>query len=468
MKTPIGIGVNQLHTWIRKHQRASEAALAMTFAQQEGDWWRYNTDEGVWLQWVKTHWARRQTPELFDTLKEFLVRFTNALQKVAIITHTEALKLQSQRAISAIERICRSLPSFLMRSSAFDADPFLLGTPDGTIDLRTGETWEPDPADHITVLATARAAPCGTPAPRWSKFLDDITEGDKDLQKTLQQWAGISASGTSRDQRIMFIYGQGGNGKGVFLRTISGLLGLHAVNAPRDLLMVQRNSQHPTALVDVINARMAMATEVDEDATWDTALVKDLTGGDLIAARRMRQDFFHAEAHCSITISGNRKPTLKGVDEAVKRRFLVTTFKLKVAPDQVIPDLEKVFIREEGPAILRWIIDGAVAREREGRLHVAGVIAEDTADYFAEENVLEDFIGKYFERADDGIDEHNQNFWVPTSDAFLAWRAYCGQIGRAPGARNQFTTAMKNASIGYKRTENGRFFTRIRMLVSQY
>lgn len=445
--------VSQLHAWARQHHQVSEAALAATFAEQQGERWRYNTDEGVWLQWVGTHWARRQTPELLDALRHFLVLFSKALCRVSIISNHEATKFQSQRAVSAVERLCRALPSFVARSALFDASGFQLGTPAGTIDLRTGAMTPPNPADHITVLTSVSPAKKGTRAPRWERFLNDITNGNKDFQKTLKQFAGISAEGTSRDQRIMFLYGSGGNGKGVYLRTIAGLLGEHAVNAPRDLLMVQRNAQHPTALVDVISARMAIATEVDDDATWDTALIKDLTGGDPMAARRMRQDFFRTTARCTLTIAGNRKPALKGIDEAVRRRFLVATFALKVAPDKVITDLEKQFIAEEGPAILRWIIDGAVERENEKRLFVAQTILDDTADYFAEENVLEDFINTFLERA--------EGKRVRTSDLYEDWKAYSRRFGRLSGARNTFTTAIRAAGIEYVRTMEGRYFLNV-------
>jgi len=448
---------NALAAWVRKYTAVSESTLALTFAEHHGDRWSYNTDQQVWLQWVGTHWARQQTPEFLDSLRNFLMVFALAFRQAQRISPAEATKLQSQRTIASIERLCRALPSFLGRSGLYDADPFLLGTPGGTIDLRTGDTQAAAPGDYITVLTPVTPAPKGTPlGPLFAKFLDDITGGDKDFQRTLQQWAGIGAEGTSRDQRILFLYGSGGNGKGVYLRTISGLLGDHAVNAPRDLLMLEKYSKHMTHLVDVLNARMAIATEVDDDATWDTALIKDVTGGDAISVNRMRQDPFRALARCSITISGNKKPALKGIDDAVKRRFMVATFLLKLTPETVVVDLEKRFIDKEGPAILRWIIDGAVAREVEGRLHVAKVIVDDTADYFAEENVMEDFIGSYMEPAPADADP----LWeVKTSEVYATWKAYCSSSGRPSGAQNSFTTAMRAAGIGYRRGEHGRYFT---------
>ncbi|RPH42201.1 MAG: hypothetical protein EHM91_09565, partial [Planctomycetota bacterium] len=201
--------------WIRQHGRVSERPLAETFAKDFDSRWRYNEDEGYWLQWVGTHWARRQTLEFLDAIGNFASIFAHAFRSIQEITHAEAVKLQSQRTASALEKICRGLPSFHARGSLFDSDPFLLGTPGGTVDLRTGMMTPPRPEDYITVLTPITPAPAGTPlGPRFKKFLGDITSGDADFELTLQHWMGVSATGTSRDQRILFLYGPGGNGKG--------------------------------------------------------------------------------------------------------------------------------------------------------------------------------------------------------------------------------------------------------------
>jgi putative DNA primase/helicase len=445
---------NNIAGWMDKYKQVSESTLALTFAEYYGGLWSYNADQGMWLQWVKTHWARRQTLQMLDTLRHFQTQFARAFRHAGHITVTEANKLQSQRTIAAVERLCRGLPSFLTHDELYDADPFMLGTPGGTVDLRTGEMREAVPEDYITVITTVTPAKKGTKlGPLFKKFLADVTSNDDDFQKTLQQWFGISAQGTSRDQRVLFIYGPGGNGKGVLLRTVAMLLGEHAVNAPTDMLMLGRYSQHTTHLIDVLNARMAIATEVDDDATWDTALVKNLTGGDEMSVNRMRHDPFRILARCSLSISGNRKPALKGIDDAIKRRFLVATFRFKV--EKVIPDLEKLIVSKEGPAILRWIIDGSVQREAEGQLHVAKVILDDTEDYFAEENVLQDFIDTHLTSEPGGK--------VKTSDVYDAWKVYCSKSGRTSGARNSFTTQMQAAGVMYQRTMDGRYFINVRL-----
>ena len=454
----MALTVNAAKAWLRKHGQLDERTMAETFTQESDLRWRYNADEGYWLQWVGTHWARHQTLEFLDALGHFVAEFAQLFRRLGDISHTEVHKLKSQRTVSALEKICRGMPSFMARSVLFDADPFLLGTPGGTVDLRTGLMQSASPDDYITIITAVTPAKRGAKMPKFKKFLKDITCSDDDLIKTLQQWFGISAQGTARDQRVMFIYGAGGNGKGVLLRTVAALLGAHAVNAPRDMLTIKKYSHHATHLIDALRSRMTMGTEVDDDATWDTSLLKDVTGGDAMLVNRMRQDPFYITPTCSLTISGNRKPALKGIDEAIRRRFLVVTFKLKV--EKVIPDLEKIFVSEEGPAILRWIIEGSVQREQEGQLHVAQVIRDDTEDYFAEEDVLGDFITNRLDRTDPNADPVQRE---KTADVYVAWKEYCTQYGRPAGARNAFTTAMQAAGVTYHRANDGRYFLNVRL-----
>jgi putative DNA primase/helicase len=132
---------------------------------------------------------------------------------------------------------------------------------------------------------------------------------------------------------------------------------------------------------------------------------------------------------------------------------------------KVIVDLEKEFIKEEGPAILRWIIDGAVDRESTGSLYVAQVILDDTADYMAEENVMDDFISGYLIPAPADADP----IWrVKTSEVYASWKAYCGQFGRSAGDRNTFTTAIKAAGVTYQRTGKGRYFLNVRLRITPF
>lgn len=448
--------VNKMQAWVKKHGQVSENAFALTFAESHGERWRYCVEDKDWLQWADTHWLRGQNLQMMDAVREFMASLSRGLRLVKLISNAEAIKFQSRRAIAGVEQLCRGLPSFLVPASIFDVDAFYLGTPGGTIDLLTGSMLPAEREDYITVVTSKIPAPPGTPAPQWQAFLDEVTVGDRDLQRTMQQWAGAGASGSTRDQRIMFLYGSGRNGKGVYCRVIAELLGDHVANAPRGLFLQRKHEQHPTELVNVMKSRMVLASEIPEGAAWNETLIKDVTGGDGVAIRGMKENFTKGtRPRCTITMQGNVKPELKTVDDAIRDRFLLVTFPYYVPEEKRVADLEHKLISDEGPAILRWIIDGAVDREISGKLHVARAVTVDTEEYLKEEDDVAEFMAEQIEKCTETD--------ITTADVHETYENFCRSFGRNPKKRATFVTAMKRAGIGYRRSNGVSYFTGIKL-----
>ena len=162
--------------------------------------------------------------------------------------------------------------------------------------------------------------------------------------------------------RSWFVYGPGGNGKSVMLMTVAGILGAYAATAAMDTFTASHSDRHPTDLAMLDGARMVIATETDEGRAWAEARIKALTGGDAITARFMREDFFTFTPAFKLTISGNHKPTLSNVDDAARRRFNIAPFLNKPArPDSHLVET----LKREWPGILRWMIEGCLAWQRE-------------------------------------------------------------------------------------------------------
>jgi len=198
-----------------------------------------------------------------------------------------------------------------------------------TIDLRTGEQYAPRPTDYMTRLAPV--APGGD-CPLWRAFLARATDGDGELQAYLQRMCGYWLTGHVHDHALFFLYGTGANGKTVFIETVQGYSGDYALTAPIETFLAPKGERHPTELAMLRGARLVVAHETEAGRHWNESRIKALTGGDTIAARFMRQDFFTYKPTFKLCIVGNHKPALRTVNEAIRRRFHLVPFAVTIPP----------------------------------------------------------------------------------------------------------------------------------------
>ena len=247
-----------------------------------------------------------------------------------------------------------------------------------------------NPKDYINRIAGVAPAPLGTPTPRWTAFLDEITQVDRELRHFLQQWFGYSLTGDTREQALVFLYGPGGNGKSVLVNVIMRILGGYGATATMDTFLDSQGSRHSTELAMLDGARLVTASETDPGRYWAESRIKALTGGDPITARYMRQDNFTFTPVLKLTLIGNRKPSLHKVDDAARRRFNIVP--LLYRPERVDHQLEEKLMAE-APGILRWLIDGCLDWQRNGLIRPT-VVTAATEVYFEEQNLFDDWVAE--------------------------------------------------------------------------
>jgi putative DNA primase/helicase len=130
----------------------------------------------------------------------------------------------------------------------------------------------------LAAVAPAEAPGC----PTWLRFLNDATGGDAATVETLRRWSGYCLTGDTREHVLLFVFGPGGNGKSVFLDTLSGILGDYALTAGMETFAASRGERHPTELARLRRARLVTASETEEGRPWAENRIKQLTGGDPI------------------------------------------------------------------------------------------------------------------------------------------------------------------------------------------
>lgn len=215
----------------------------------------------------------------------------------------------------AVEHLAQADRRIAATAEQWDADPWLLNTPAGTIDLRTGTTTAHSYSDYLTKI-TGVSSCDSCPTPTWLAFLKRITDNDESLVAYLQRMAGYGLTGSTQEHALFFLYGTGANGKSTFVNALTNCLGDYHRAAPIETFTALEQERHPTDLAGLRGARLVIATETEEGRRWAESKIKALTGGDKISARFMRQDFFDYNPQFKMIIAGNHKPGLRSVDEA--------------------------------------------------------------------------------------------------------------------------------------------------------
>ncbi len=252
----------------------------------------------------------------------------------------------------------------------------------------------------------------------------------------------------------MFVYGPGGNGKSVFLNVLTGILAEYAKTAAMDTFTASKGDKHSTDMAMLCGARLVTASETEEDRAWAEARIKQMTGGDPITARFMRQDNFTFLPAFKLTVVGNHQPLLRNVDDAARRRFNIVPFTRR--PERPDPRLEET-LKTEWPAILRWMIEGCLDWQRNGLVRPTSV-AEATEAYFTEQDLLGQWLSEKCE-----LRPGQPVAFEFSAELFESWSAYAKAAGDLPGTLKSFNPAMRRKGLAPHRTERGRGFRGIRL-----
>ena len=300
-----------------------EDEIALNFAEQHTDDYRYVAKSARWMQWNGTRWECEDTLCAFDVARKLCREAGDARAKTVA-------------AVTTLARADRKIAATVEQWDRND-DIFNAGTV--TVDLKTGNERPPERLDYCTKQASVAPAPPGTPCDRWLKFLDRVTNKDDDLIAFLQRFCGYCLTGHTHEHVLAFLYGTGANGKGTFIRTIGGILADYCVTSPIEMFLFSKYDRHPTELARLHRVRLTVAQETPKGRLWDESKIKNLTGGDTVSARFMRADFFDFTPNFKVLLAGNYKPFLRNVDEAFRRRFLLIPFTVQIPKRERDPKL---------------------------------------------------------------------------------------------------------------------------------
>ncbi len=356
-----------------------------------------------------------------------------------------AMTSQGVSRLAAMVSVARSTASIAHDAQATsDADPWLLNVANGTIDLRTGELREHQRRDFITKLAPVAYEP-DAKAPTWDAFLARAMGGSDELAGFLQRMIGYALTGDVREHVLAGVLGGGATGKSTFLGTIHTMMGDYATPAARGLLFRSHGERHPTELATLHGRRFVTCSEIEEGLMFDEALTKDLTGGDPINARRMREDEWTFQPTHKLFLAGNHKPTVRGDDEGIWRRMRLVPWTVTIPEadrDRGLPEK----LRAELPGILAWAVRGCLAWQARG-LEAPSVVTEATNAYRAENDGLGEFLRLAAVFAGDVT--------MPRRDLREAYEAYCTENGAEPLGAKRFAGRLRERGVSETTVRKG-------------
>jgi putative DNA primase/helicase len=309
-----------------------------------------------------------------------------------------------------------------------DSHPMLLACRNGTVDLETGELRSANRADLITHGIGVDYVP-EAQSDLWDDFVATIFGEDAELVGYVQRLLGYCVTGSVVDHVLPVCHGQGGNGKSTLVGIVQDLLGDHAIAAPEGLVIQHKHDVHPERIATLRGKRLVVSNELEDQARLAEQTVKMLTGGDTLSARELYGQRFNFKPSHKILIFSNHRPAIVGRDHAIWRRVKLVPFNYTVPDDKRVDDLREQLVAEHAPAILSWLVRGAVEWNQTG-LGTCTAVDAATAAYRESQDVLARFLD---ENATATPDE-----WCQLGHLWDRWRVWCERSGERPGRRQDF------------------------------
>lgn len=361
----------------------------------------YNYVDRSWMMYSDGKWSYDQTGHISRLVDKSMEVMT--MEKQFYIQQDEKNGDNDKTLEKAFEKHLKRSRSSSAKTSAekesrhrvpltpayFDKEKFLLNTPDGVINLDNFSLRKSTPKDYFTKMTAAHydeKAVC----PLWEKFLDEIFQGDSEMIRYIQKAVGYSLTGSTQEQCAFFLLGDGCNGKSTFIDVIRCMFGDYARNIQAETLMIRNNTGINSDIARLKGARLVTSAEPNEGVKLNEGLLKQLTGGDIVTARRLYGDEFEYKPEFKIWMAANHKPTIHGTDHGIWRRIHIIPFNVKIPKDKVDKTLTDKLM-DEIDGIFQWALQGLKFYQQEG-LALPSVVADAVSEYKKEMDVVSRFL----------------------------------------------------------------------------
>ena len=394
---------------------------------------------------VKAIAKEADTPEKIEAL----AAYAGALQYFAFV-----MKRRDMKYITSAMNVTKALLNHSINE--MDQNPYLLNTPEGTLDLSKGMDGKRDhkASDLITKICSCEPGDKGEDL--WRDSLNIFFLGDEALIKYVQRVVGMAAVGKVYQEHLIIAYGDGANGKSTFWNTIARALGTYSGKISAEVLAVGNKRNAKPEMAELKGKRLIIASEMEEGMRLNTGMVKQLCSIDPIQAEKKYEKPFSFVPTHTLVLYTNHLPRVGANDDGIWRRLIVIPFNAKITGKSDVKNFADHLFSGAGPAIMKWIVEGAkeaIALDFKWPLpkQVQTAISEyrEQNDWFA--TFLEDCC------------EVGEDYTEKSGAFYDEYRNYCVRVGEYTRNSADFYAAVEKAGLRRKRTANARLIVGARL-----
>ena len=466
-KSPIQLGYQQSVITIEMPDLTQEQKLAALFEMPAGDILsaRYfaHLNEGKnifvphygeWFQWDGNYWKQDNHGAMAvakNTSDQFL-QVTSDLFKSDPDRFKPyigfAYHLRNKGRLDNMLALASSEATISVDSSRLDENAYLLGVPNGIVDLRHAKLLPPSPKHYITKQAGClfdENADC----PSWLAFLDAVFQGNQSIIKFIQLALGYTLTGSNTEELIFILYGNGANGKSVFGNVVAHILGSYGISGDSSVLVNQKPDMGSSVeMARYAGARYVSFNETAAGNKLDARAVKVLAGREPIVARQLYQKAFEFIPQFTPWLRTNHKPIVTDTDDGIWRRLVLIPCNASFTGANNDPNIESRLLNED-VGILNWMVEGAKLWCSSG-LKVPAIISNEVKSYRSDSDLFGQFLA----------DNTNTKVGARTeqNSLWLAYKSWCYLENIHEGTKASFTRRLAEAGYPALKSNGKRYY----------
>jgi putative DNA primase/helicase len=406
-----------------------------------------------WHEWDGARWCYDDTGHAARYMSDLIREGYSELSDLDATEARYALRdlagMRKAASVNGALYLAAVRPEMAVAVRQVDARPELLNVANGTLDLHTLAIREHRQDDLLTKVCRGAYLP-DLGDTRWGKFVAEILP-DEDVREFVQRIMGVAAYGRVIEHVLAVMWGRGRNGKSTFIEAVLHALGDYGLQADAKLLMSGASERHSTERADLQGRRFAVCMETAKGSRIDAAMAKQLTGGDTITARRMRQNNISFEPSHTVALITNYKPVIPGDDDALWKRVVLIPFTQRFLGNAADKNLLET-LKAESAAVVTWMAHGW-RQYREIGLQPPEAVQAATRAYREESDTLGQFLGQrcHIATSDYGLRQPGAGSQV----LYESWKSWCHHNGEDPASNKEFSSMLEERGLRKKQTKTG-------------